>query len=172
MDHNSSSAQLSSLTVTCTIPLVPQLFSCQYLTFSTVYITMQRHQVLVNQVCLLMTATHKHRSLGGGALLEYHGCRGTMEHSCSDKPILSRITAGKLFTMGTLSASSMIYSHLTIRHLMLFSLISASVMSVTDLSLQRRSPGALARGHILERRFVESTYSPQMQASPPATREY
>ena len=109
MDHNSSSAQLSSLAVTCTIPLVPQLFSCQYLTFSTVYITMQRHQVLVNQVCLLMTATHKHRSLGGGALLEYHGCRGTMEHSCSDKPILSRITAGKLFTMGTLSASSMIY---------------------------------------------------------------
>ena len=55
---------------------------------------------------------------------------------------------------------------------MLFSRVSASLISVTDLSLHRRSAGAPARGHILERKLVESTYSPQRQASPPTTREY
>ena len=63
-------------------------------------------------------------------------------------------------------------SHLINLHLMLFSRVSASLMSVTDLSLHRRSAGAPARGHILERKLVESTYSPHMQASPPTTREY
>ena len=55
---------------------------------------------------------------------------------------------------------------------MLFSRVSASLTSVTDLSLHRRSAGALARGHILERKLVESTYSAHRQASPPTTREY
>ena len=42
------------------------------------------------------TATHKHRSLGAGALQGYHGWRGTMEHSCNSKHIFS-VTANELF---------------------------------------------------------------------------
>jgi len=47
--------------------------------------------------------------------------------------------------------------------------VGASVRSVTFCALQRRSPTALADGHVREIEFVASTYSPHMHASPPIT---
>ena len=50
------------------------------------------------------TATHKHRSLGAGALQGYHGWRGTMEHSCNN------VTANEPFII-TINYCTMHASH-------------------------------------------------------------
>ena len=95
--HNGRAAALH--TVTCTISLVPPTLvkSCTWIEYS-LYNNTKTLKVLVSEVCLLSftTATHKHRSLGGGALQGYHGWRGTMENSCNNKHILS-VTANAPF---------------------------------------------------------------------------